>query len=100
MIFLLIDALAYDQIYEFNNWSKYNLTNFFKSGGIDYKQTGSLFESMFTGKFSRNYLANKIRIDNLARQFKKANMQMFYKVRNNFPLDSLIDKKFTDIFWK
>ena len=98
IIYLLIDSLAYDQIYDFNNLSKYNLTNFFKAGGIDYKQTGSLFESIFTGKFSRNYMADRIKIDNLALQFKKAKMQMFYKVRSNFPLGSLIDKDYIDEF--
>ena len=97
IILLLIDALAYDQLLDLNNLSNYKITNFFKAEGLDYKQSGSLFESIFTGKFSRNYLASQIKIDNMAQQFKKANMKIYYKARN-FPLDTLIDKKFADIF--
>ena len=97
IILLLVDALAYDQLYALNNLSHYRIPNFFKAEGLDYKQSGSLFESIFTGKFSRNYMAEKIRIDNLAQQFKMANMTVFYKARS-FPLDTLIDKKFADKF--
>jgi len=97
IILLLVDALAYDQLYDLNNLSYYRIPNFFKTEGLDYKQSGSLFESIFTGKFSRNYMAEKIRIDNLAKQFKMANMTVFYKARS-FPLDTLIDKKFADKF--
>jgi len=97
IILLLVDALAYDQLYALNNLSYYRIPNFFKAEGLDYKQSGSLFESIFTGKFSRNYMAEKITIDNLAQQFKMANMNVFYKARS-FPLDTLIDKKFTDKF--
>ena len=97
IILLLVDALAYDQLYAMNNLSHYRIPNFFKAEGLDYKQSGSLFESIFTGKFSRNYMAEKIRIDNLAQQFKMANMTVFYKARS-FPLDTLIDKKFADKF--
>ena len=97
IILLLVDALAYDQLYALNNLSHYRIPNFFKAEGLDYKQSGSLFESIFTGKFSRNYMAAKIKIDNLAQQFKMANMTVFYKVRS-YPLDTLIDKKFTAKF--
>ena len=97
IILLLVDALAYDQLYSLNNLSYYRIPNFFKAEGLDYKQSGSLFESIFTGKFSRNYMAEKITIDNLAQQFKMANMTVFYKTRS-FPLDTLIDKKFADKF--
>ena len=73
IILLLVDALAYDQLYALNNLSYFKIPNFFKCEGLDYKQSGSLFESIFTGKFSRNYMAAKITIDNLAQQFKMAN---------------------------
>ena len=97
IILLLVDALAYDQLYSLNNLSYYKIPNFFKTEGVDFKQSGSLFESIFTGKFSRNYMAAKIKIDNLAQQIKMANMTVFYKVRS-YPLDTLIDKKFADKF--
>jgi hypothetical protein len=66
IIFLLIDSLPYDQLHDFHNLKKYNMTNFFRVKGLEYKQSGALFETILTGKFSRNYLASKeMKMDNL-----------------------------------
>ena len=93
IILLLIDSLSYDSLHDFNNLKGYNLTNFFRGEGIEYKQSGALFETIFSGKFNRNYLASrKMKMDNLAQQFKNANMNITYYVRP-FPLGNLIDKK-------
>ena len=91
IILLLIDSLPFDKLHEITDFEKLRLPNFFKGQGLDYKQSGALFESIFTGKFSRNYLANSnTEYDTLAQQFKNANMDMFYKIRK-FPIGQLID---------
>ena len=42
------------------------MTNLFRGEGIEYKQSGALFETILKGKFSRNYLAsNEMKMDNL-----------------------------------
>ena len=93
IIFILLDSLAYDSLHDLYNLEDFNLTNLFRVEGIEYKQTGALFETILTGKFSRNYMAiNKMKMDNLPQQFKNANMSVFYQIKN-FPLGGLIDRK-------
>ena len=83
---------------DLNNLDDYNLTNLFRGEGIEYKQTGALFETILTGKFSRNYLAlNKMKMDNLPKQFKNANMNVTYYIKN-FPLGGLINRKLASTF--
>lgn len=91
IIFFLLDSLPYDSLHDFHNLKKYKMTNFFRGKGIEYKQSGALFETILTGKFNRNYLAsNKMKSDSLAQQFKNSNMSILYHVRP-FPLGGLID---------
>ena len=91
IILLLIDSLPFDTLHEIIDFNKTRIPNFFKGEGLDYKQSGALFETIFTGKFSRNYLANsKTEFDTLAQQFKNAGMDIFYKIRK-FPIGQLID---------
>ena len=98
IILLLIDSLSYDSLHDFNYLKDYNMTNFFRGEGIEYKQSGALFETIFSGKFNRNYLASKVmKMDNLAQQFKNANMNITYYIKP-FPLGNLIDKKLGDDF--
>ena len=94
LILLLIDSLPYDVLHDFNNYRETKLTNLFRSKGIEYKQSGALFETVLTGKFSRNYMTSTImKMDNLPRQLKNANMSVYYKIRD-FPIYSLVDKKY------
>ena len=91
IILLFIDSLPFDNLHELIDFNKTNITNFFRGKGLEYKQSGALFETILTGKFSRNYLANTTEFDSLPKQFKNANMNVFYKIRN-FPLGTLIKK--------
>ena len=91
IILLFIDSLAFDQLLDFHKLENYNVTAFYKTEVEGFKQSGALFESIFTGKFSRNYLASTITVDNLSKQFKNANMKTFYKVKP-FPIGGLLDK--------
>ena len=98
IILLLVDSLPYDSLHYFHNLKKYKLTNFFRGEGIEYKQSGALFETILTGKFNRNYLAsNKMKSDSLVQQFKNANMSVLYHIRP-FPLGGLIDKNLSSKF--
>ena len=40
IIILFVDGLAFDQLHFLKNISNYNLTNFYKIKGAEYKQTG------------------------------------------------------------
>ena len=95
VIIMFVDSLAFDQLLDLHKLEKYNLTNFYKNEAEGHKQSGALFESIFTGKFSRNYLSAKITIDNLAQQFKNANMKTYYRIKQ-FPIGGLLDKKKLD----
>ena len=94
IIILLIDSLPFDSLNYFHNLKKYKLTNFFRSQGIEYKQSGALFETIFTGKFSRNYLATfPMKSDNIQKQLYYANLSIFYRIRD-FPLYNLLNKSY------
>ena len=93
IIFLLIDGLPFDRLKDLVKFKENKFPNFFRGEGVEYKQTGALFETIFTGKFSRNYLpSSNMLMDNLALQFKNAGMDIFYQV-GDFPLGILINKK-------
>ena len=95
-IIILIDSLPYDVLLELHDFKKSKLSNFFRGEGIEYKQSGALFESILTGKFSRNYLAsNEMKMDNLQKQLINAKIDTFYNVRN-FPIYGLINKTLID----
>ena len=91
IILLLIDSLPFDNLHILTDVNNTRITNFFRGKGIEYKQSGALFETILTGKFSRNYGASQMEFDSLAQQFKNANMSVFYKIRK-FPLKQLINE--------
>ena len=96
VIFLLIDSLPFDSLHDFLNLKEMKMTNLFRGEGIEYKQSGALFETILTGKFSRNYLAsNEMKMDNLQKQFNNANMDIFYHIKD-FPLYGLLNKTLID----
>ena len=79
LILLLIDSLPYDVLHDFHNFKESKMTNFFRVKGIEYKQTGALYETILTGKFSRNYLASNImKMDNIPQQLNNANISVFF----------------------
>ena len=93
IILLMIDSLPFDKLHELAKTEQSKLTNFFRGKGLDYKQSGALFETILTGKFSRNYIANSAtKFDTLAQQFENAGMDIYYKIRG-FPLGQLINKE-------
>ena len=73
IILLLIDSLPFDNLLILTDFNKTNITSFFRGKGLNYKQSGSLFETILTGKFSRNYAALPMGFDSLPQQFKNAN---------------------------
>ena len=91
IILLLIDSLPFDNLLLLTDFNKTNITSFFRGKGLNYKQSGALFETILTGKFSRNYAALPMAFDSLPQQFKNANMSVSYQIRN-FPLGQLINK--------
>ena len=92
IIFLLIDSLPYDVLLNLRQFNKSKISNFFRGQGIEYKQSGALFETILNGKFSRNYLAsNEMKMDNLQKQFINAKIDAFYKVQD-FPIYGLLNK--------
>ena len=91
IILLLIDSLPFDELRILTDGEKSRITNFFRGKGVDYKQSGALFETILIGKFSRNYAATNMGYDSIARQFKNANMDVYYKLRT-FPIGLLLDK--------
>ena len=95
VIILFVDSLPFDTLHDFHNLKENKFTNFFRVQGLEYKQSGALFETILTGKFSRNYLAaNEMKMDNLQKQFNNANMNIFYKIRD-FPIYGLLNKTIT-----
>jgi hypothetical protein len=92
IIILYIDSLPFDSLNYFHNLKKYKMTNFYRAQGIEYKQSGALFETILTGKFSRNYLATiPMKSDNIQKQLYYANISIFYRIRD-FPLYTLFNK--------
>ena len=92
VIVLFIDSLPYDVLLDLHNFTKSKLPNFFRVEGIEYKQSGALFETILAGKFSRNYPAsNEMKMDNIQKQFINAKMEVFYNVKD-FPIYGLINK--------
>ena len=95
-IILLIDSLPYDVLLKLHDFKKSKLSNFFRGEGIEYKQSGALFETILTGKFSRNYLAtNEMKMDNMQKQLINAKIDTYYNVRS-FPIYGLINKTLID----
>ena len=93
-IFLLVDSLPFDSLKDLHNLTKYKMTNLFREEGIEYKQSGALFETLLTGKYSRNYLATiPMKSDNIQKQFYNANFSIFYRIRD-FPLYNLFNKSY------
>ena len=93
IILLLVDGLPFDKLKDLTNFKKSKLPNFFRGEGLEYKQSGALFETIFSGKFSRNYLpSSPMSMDNLAKQLKNGGLDVFYKVKY-FPVGILVDKK-------
>ena len=97
IILFLIDSLPFDNLHILTDVDKSRITNFFRGKGLDYKQSGALFETILTGKFSRNYAASHMEFDSLAQQFKNAKMDVYYKIRN-FPVGQLVGKNLATKF--
>jgi len=94
IIILYIDSLPFDSLNYFHNLKKYKFTNFYRVKGIEYKQSGALFETILTGKFSRNYIASiPIKSDNLQKQLYYSNYSIVYRIRD-FPLYTLFNKSY------
>ena len=96
-IWIFIDGLAYDELFEMHNAK---LPNLFRIKSKEYKQSGSLHDSIITGKFSRNYPAKAVHIDHIFNQARIANKTMHF-LGQRFPLFYLLgqeDNKVLDTF--
>ena len=95
-IWILLDGLAFDQLYMLPQREANSLSNFFRIKSKEYKQSGSLHESIFTGKFSRNYPAKKMAIDHLFKQTKLSNIPVVYK-GSYFPVFYLLGREKNEV---
>ena len=77
-ILLLIDGTAYDSLQFLTNPEKYNLTKIYRNYDNELKITGSNFETMFIGKYSRNYQYKPFNSDNLFKQLHNAGYNLSY----------------------
>ena len=100
IILLLIDSLPFDVLYDFQKLKEIKMTNLFRGEGLEYKQSGALFETILTGKFSRNYLATiPMKMDNIQKQFYYANLTIFSRIRH-FPFYTLFNRSYIDVIEK
>ena len=65
LFYILIDGLAYDQLYELRKKDKYNITRIFRGVTSDYKQSAVNFEIIFGGKINRNFIGKRMKEDNI-----------------------------------
>ena len=77
-ILLLIDGAAFDSLNFISNPEEHNLTKIYRNYDKEYKITGANFESMFTGKGSRNYKYKPFNSDNLFKQLYNAGYNLSY----------------------
>ena len=97
IIVLLIDNLPFDVLYDFQKSKETKMTNLFRGEGLEYKQTGALFETILTGKFSRNYLAIiPMKMDNIQKHLYYANLTIFSLIRH-FPFYTLFNRSYIDV---
>ena len=105
-IWIALDGLAYDLLYELKNKDKYKLLNFFKVIQKGIKITGPIHETQITGKYSVNENYGTIKKDNIFTQMDKNNQfidyhgfiypyELFFKKRPTFK-NVYIEKKFED----
>lgn len=97
-ILLYIDSLAYDQIDVLEQQFK-DKAMIFKLKQENFKQSGSLAETLFTGKFSQNYVAKNSESDNIINQMISSNYKLKFE-GVEFPLYSLFIRKHLDSFSK
>ena len=91
-ILLLIDGTAYDSLQFLSKSEIYNLTKVYRNYDLDLKITGSNFETMFTGKYSRNYQYKPFNSDNLFKQLHNANYNLSY-LGDTIPLFKFLDNE-------
>ncbi len=77
-ILLLIDGAAFDSLNFISNPEEHNLTKIYRNYDTEYKITGANFESLFTGKGSRNYKYKPFHSDNLFKQLHNAGYNLSY----------------------
>ena len=77
-ILLLIDGAAFDSLNFISNPEEHNLTRIYRNYDTEYKITGANFESMFTGKSSRNYKYKPFNSDNFFKQLHNSGYNLSY----------------------
>ena len=98
-IWIMIDGLSHDQLYYLIELQQKKKISLFKMSSDLFAQTGALHEAIFTGKFSRNFIADKIEIDHFLKQAKQNGYQMSY-VGCEYPVFTLDNQasSFKNIF--
>ena len=92
LFYILIDGLAYDQLFELRKKDKYNITRIFRGVTSNYKQSAVNFEIIFGGKVNRNFIGKRIKEDNiflnlvkLGKKFSFRGIQLVtYSLAGNF----------------
>ena len=91
-ILLLLDGVAFDSLEFFAKPEKHNLTKVYKNYDPGYKITGRNFESMFTGKDSRNYKYKPFNSDNFFLQLHNVGYNLSYLGHIN-PIFKFLNKE-------
>ena len=60
LFYILMDGIAYDQLYELLKKDKYNITRIFRGVATDYKQSAVNFQIIFGGKINRNFIGKSM----------------------------------------
>ena len=81
---MFFDGLAFDEI-SYLYKTKQNTGAFYKITTDFFRQSGALHEIFLTGKFSRNFLASKTKIDNLLYQLNHTNYPIKFR-GSEYPL--------------
>ena len=89
-IWLFIDGLSYGQLYHLIELKQKKKIALVRVSSDIFLQSGALHEMLLTGKFSRNFIGDKIEIDYMLKQAKQNGYQMSY-VGTSFPVTTLDD---------
>lgn len=87
-IIIYLDSLSIDQI-DLIIKRYYNKSILLKLRQIDYKQSASLADTLFSGHFSRNYAGTRTTYDNIIDQIVKNKYKLAFNGLN-FPLGNLL----------
>lgn len=93
-LWFFFDGMAFDEYFDLYEKKKGSAA-FYKVTTEFFKQSGALHEIFLTGKFSRNFMAEKIQADNLLYQLNNSNIPIKF-IGSEYPLYDLGGGRHTD----